>query len=145
MRLVGAGGVRRPCRAGCAAGAEPRGLICLNDRVAMGPTRPWPSDGLTVPGDVSVVSFDGSELATWLRPLVMSVALPFAELGAQAVRLLTGAEPIEPIVTRVAMTVQAGGVAAGPDPVRHPSTHLSRVGYCEARHFTTDRPARTCR
>ena len=64
--------------------------------------------GLTVPGDVAVVSFDGSELATWLRPPVVSVALPFAELGAQAVRLLTGAEPIEPIVTRVAMTVQEG-------------------------------------
>ena len=91
-----------------AAGAEPRGLICLNDRVTMGAYQALSERGLTVPGDVAVVSFDGSELATWLRPPVVSVALPFAELGAQAVRLLTGAEPIEPIVTRVAMTVQEG-------------------------------------
>ncbi len=73
-----------------AAGAAPRGLICLNDRVTMGAYQALAERGLSVPGDVAVVSFDGSELATWLRPPVVSVALPFAELGALAVRLLTG-------------------------------------------------------
>ena len=101
--------------------------------------------GLAVPGDVAVVSFDGSELATWLRPPVVSVALPFAELGAQAVRLLTGAEPIEPSVTRVAMTVQGGDVAPGLEPRETPVDTPVTRRYCEARHFTTDRPARTCR
>ena len=37
--------------------------------------------GLAIPDDVSVVSFDGSELAGWLRPTLASVALPFFEMG----------------------------------------------------------------
>jgi LacI family transcriptional regulator len=44
--------------------------------------------GLEVPGDVSVVSFDGSNLASWLRPSLTSVALPFTEMGVLGVELL---------------------------------------------------------
>ena len=69
-------------------GARPRALICLNDRVAMGTYQALGEAGLAIPRDVAVVSFDGSELASWLRPPVVSVALPFHELGATAVRLL---------------------------------------------------------
>jgi LacI family transcriptional regulator len=71
-----------------AAGHRPRALICLNDRVAMGVYQALAERHLAVPRDVSVVSFDGSELASWLRPRVTSVALPFEEMGALAVRLL---------------------------------------------------------
>ncbi len=70
------------------AGHRPRGLICLNDRVAMGVYQALGDQGLTVPDDVAVVSFDGSELASWLRPHVTSVELPFAAMGDLAVRLL---------------------------------------------------------
>jgi LacI family transcriptional regulator len=41
-----------------------------------------------VPDDVSVVSFDDSDLARWLRPQLSSVALPHFELGRRAVELL---------------------------------------------------------
>ena len=44
--------------------------------------------GLGVPHDVAVVSFDGSELASWLRPRLASVALPFAAMGRRAVEIL---------------------------------------------------------
>jgi LacI family transcriptional regulator len=37
---------------------------------------------------VSVVSFDGSALASWLRPRAVSVVLPFRSMGALAVELL---------------------------------------------------------
>lgn len=63
-------------------------LICLNDRVAMGTYQALADQGLVVPDDVSVVSFDGSQLADWLRPSVTSVALPFVELGRRAAKLL---------------------------------------------------------
>jgi LacI family transcriptional regulator len=54
----------------------------------MGTYQALATNGLDVPRDVSVVSFDGSELATWLRPEVTSVALPLAEIGARAVQML---------------------------------------------------------
>jgi len=41
-------------------------LICLNDRIAMGCYQAIADCGLRIPDDVSVVSFDGSDLAGWL-------------------------------------------------------------------------------
>jgi LacI family transcriptional regulator len=70
------------------SGVRPRALICLNDRVALGAYQALQEAGLSVPGDVSVVSFDDSDLAGWLRPALTSVALPHAELGRRAVELL---------------------------------------------------------
>jgi LacI family transcriptional regulator len=62
-----------------------------------------------------VVSFDGSELAEWLRPRVTSVALPFAEMGARAVELVLGLQvPPADGVVLVDMPLQPGGsVASG--------------------------------
>ena len=69
-------------------GARPSALICLNDRVAMGAYQALAEHDLCVPGDVAVVSFDGSDLASWLRPCLTSLALPFAEMGTRAVEIL---------------------------------------------------------
>jgi LacI family transcriptional regulator len=57
------------------AGPLPTAFICANDR-------------LSVPGDVSVISFDDSELAAWLRPGLTSIALPHYDMGTKAVELL---------------------------------------------------------
>ena len=46
--------------------------------------------GRTVPGDVSVMSFDDSDLAAWLQPPLSSVAIPHGEMARHAVRLLLG-------------------------------------------------------
>lgn len=89
------------------AGTVPRALITMNDRVAMGTYQALADHGLRVPTDVSVVSFDGSDLAQWLRPQLTSVVLPYAELGARAVDLLLGAGR-ETGVTRMPMPVAAG-------------------------------------
>lgn len=69
-------------------GTRPAALICLNDRIAFGAYQALQEAGLSVPEDVSVVSFDDSDLAGWLRPALTSVALPHAELGRRAVELL---------------------------------------------------------
>jgi LacI family transcriptional regulator len=71
-----------------ATGHEPRALICANDRVAMGAYQALAHAGLRIPQDVSVVSFDDSELAGWLEPGLTSIALPHEELGRTAVELL---------------------------------------------------------
>jgi LacI family transcriptional regulator len=41
-----------------------------------------------IPDHLSIVSFDDSDLAGWLRPELTSIALPHYELGRRAVRLL---------------------------------------------------------
>jgi LacI family transcriptional regulator len=41
-----------------------------------------------VPDDVSIIAFDDSDLARWLRTQLSSVALPHFELGRRAVELL---------------------------------------------------------
>jgi LacI family transcriptional regulator len=71
-----------------AAGARPSAVVCLNDRIAMGVYQAFAEQGITIPADVAAVSFDGSELATWLRPALTSVAIPYADLGTVAVDML---------------------------------------------------------
>jgi LacI family transcriptional regulator len=76
------------------AGERPTGLICLNDRVAFGAYQAIAEAGLRIPQDISVVSFDDSDLASWLRPALTSIAIPHFELGRRAVEvLLTSPRP----------------------------------------------------
>ena len=70
----------------------PRALICLNDRIAFGAYPAACEAGLRIPDQLSVVSFDDSDLAGWLRPELTSIALPHYELGRRAVRLLLAAD-----------------------------------------------------
>lgn len=69
--------------------AAPSALICANDRVAFGAYQALNDAGLKIPDDVSLVSFDDSDLASWLRPALSSIALPHDAMGRAAVELLT--------------------------------------------------------
>ncbi|MGZ4471985.1 MAG: LacI family DNA-binding transcriptional regulator [Nocardioidaceae bacterium] len=91
-----------------ASGARPEAMICLNDRVAMGAYQALEEAGLDVPGDVSVVSFDATELASWLRPTLTSVEVPYAELGRRAVQLLMEPGGPAPGVRTVPMPLRGG-------------------------------------
>ncbi|GAA0909194.1 LacI family DNA-binding transcriptional regulator [Virgisporangium ochraceum] len=86
-------------------GVRPRAVICLNDRIAFGVYQALQEAGLVVPDDVSVVSFDDSDLARWLRPGLTSIALPHAEMGRRAVELLLDGAP--PTVERIPMPLAA--------------------------------------
>ncbi|GAB3423596.1 LacI family DNA-binding transcriptional regulator [Flindersiella endophytica] len=67
---------------------QPRAIICLNDRLALGAYQALDDFGLKVPSDVSVVSFDDHPIATWIRPKVTTIALPHYDLGRRAVEVL---------------------------------------------------------
>ncbi|WP_307802318.1 LacI family DNA-binding transcriptional regulator [Cellulomonas fengjieae] len=67
---------------------HPRALICFNDRLAFGAYQALQESGLTIPDDVSVVSFDDYPMAEWLRPGLSSFAIPHEQLGRRAVELL---------------------------------------------------------
>lgn len=70
------------------AGLRPTALACLNDRVALGVYQALADAGLSVPHDVSVLCFEGSQLATWLRPGVTSIDRSLEAMGRRAVELL---------------------------------------------------------
>jgi LacI family transcriptional regulator len=66
-----------------------------------------------VPQDVSLVSFDDSELASWLRPALSGIALPEFEMGRHAVDILLADEPTSGVV-RVPMRVRSRDSIAPP-------------------------------
>lgn len=101
-----------------ASDQPPRALICLNDRVAFGAYQAIADAGLRIPDDVSVVSFDDSELARWLRPQLTSVALPYFDMGRMAVEAILGLRPELAEAQRqehlVAMPLRERGSIAAP-------------------------------
>jgi LacI family transcriptional regulator len=78
--------------AGWWANERPTAVIALNDRAAMGVYQAVAAAGLGIPDDLSVVSFDNSDLARWLDPALSSIDLPYFELGRKAVELLVAAD-----------------------------------------------------
>lgn len=67
---------------------RPTALMCANDFLALGVLRAAAEVGLRVPADLSVVGFDGTEVATAVTPPLTTVRVPTVEMGRTAVRLL---------------------------------------------------------
>jgi LacI family transcriptional regulator len=65
-----------------------RAFLCMNDRLAFGAYQALAELGLAIPRDVSLISFDNDEIATYLRPPLSTIALPHEEMGQRAVELL---------------------------------------------------------
>lgn len=108
-------------------GERPTALVCLNDRIALGAYQAVQAAGLRIPHDISVVSFDDSALASWLRPALTSIALPHLEMGRLAVeRLLDGRT--SPGVARVAMPVRRRASVAAPFDQSSSRVHTRREG-----------------
>jgi len=68
--------------------SPPRALLCMNDRLAFGAYQAIADLGLKVPQDVSIMSFDNDEVASYLRPGLSTIGLPHDAMGARAVELL---------------------------------------------------------
>ncbi|WP_159609897.1 LacI family DNA-binding transcriptional regulator [Glutamicibacter sp. JC586] len=66
----------------------PDAIICANDRVAMGVFQALAEKQLIPGKDLSVLSFDDEIIASYLRPQLSSIRLPYQEMGALAVELL---------------------------------------------------------
>jgi LacI family transcriptional regulator len=92
---------------------RPRALICCNDRLALGAYQALTEAGLAVHRDVSVVSFDDSDLASWLRPGLTSIALPHYDLGRRAVELLLAGQQA-PVHHRIPMPLRLRASVAAP-------------------------------
>ena len=103
-------------RAFLAEGPDITAMVCLNDRVALGVYQALAEAGLRVPHDVSVVSFDDSSLASWLRPGLTSVAPPYEEMGIRAVEGVLDAYMPPREITVSAAVRHRGSVGRSPRP-----------------------------
>ncbi|MBS3764763.1 MAG: substrate-binding domain-containing protein [Planctomycetes bacterium] len=63
-------------------------LIAQNDHVAIGAIQAFNSRGMLVPEDVSVMGFDGTEVAQHCMPPLTTVKIPLEEIGERGVKLL---------------------------------------------------------
>ncbi|XAZ30124.1 LacI family DNA-binding transcriptional regulator [Paenarthrobacter ureafaciens] len=71
-------------------------VVALNDALAAGAYEAFRQAGLTIPDDVSIVSFDDDDIVSFLRPQLTSVALPFETMGRRAVQMALNAGSSRP-------------------------------------------------
>ncbi len=68
---------------------RPTAVFSATDEMAIGAIHCIQDSGLTVPGDISVISVDNSRMASMVRPQLTAVAQPMYDIGAVSMRLLT--------------------------------------------------------
>jgi len=73
---------------GLAQGLEFTAVFAMSDMMAVGAARALNEAGLRVPEDVSIVGFDGIELAKYLTPSIATIKQPSEELAAESIKLL---------------------------------------------------------
>lgn len=105
--------VERKLRAGWWESDSPTAVIAMNDRAAMGVYQAVTGAGLRVPDDLSVISFDNSDLARWLHPALSSLDLPYFAIGQRAVELLLSGDA-PPEVHKLEMQLRARDSVAAP-------------------------------
>lgn len=66
---------------------RPTAIIVASDPMAMGVYKAISKSGLTIPDDISVVSFDDVEMNQYLVPSLSSVRMEAREMGKTAVKL----------------------------------------------------------
>lgn len=93
-------------------------VVAFNDVMAIGFIRGLQALGLHVPGDVSVVGFDNSQLGVLTTPSLTSVASPLHEQGTTAVRNLLAI---------------IGGASATHEPVLLPTKLVPRSSTAKAK------------
>ena len=90
-----------------------KALLCMNDRIAFGAYQALTEAGLSVPGDVSIVSFDNDELAAYLRPGLTTVGLPHEAMGRRAVELLLAGENVGEVLVPMPVVKRASIASVG--------------------------------
>ncbi|RWE66101.1 LacI family DNA-binding transcriptional regulator [Mesorhizobium sp.] len=70
------------------ASAEPTAILAMSDRIAMAAIEWLAARGIAVPGDVSIIGFDGVPDAALCDPPLTTIAQPIAEIGRRAARTI---------------------------------------------------------
>ncbi len=89
-------------------------VIAANDNIAFGVYEALSELHLEIPGDVSVISFDDDEVASYHRPGLTTARLPYQEMARIGVEMVLGARAPEdtlvpmPLIRRGSLGVLAG-------------------------------------
>jgi LacI family repressor for deo operon, udp, cdd, tsx, nupC, and nupG len=78
---------------------RPTGVVCASDEMAIGFIKTMTGAGVAVPGEISVVGFDGIEFADYCEPTLTTIRQPRRELGAAGARALLASLRGEPPAT----------------------------------------------
>ena len=97
-------------------GARFTALFCANDETAVGALLGLEEHGLRVPEDISVVGFDDTRSAAFVRPPLTTVQQDFSAMGREAVEYLVS------IVRNPGTTVHQRVLSAPDGPKEHGST-----------------------
>lgn len=94
---------------------RPTAIVCGNDQIALQVYCAALELGLSIPGDVSLIGFDDFDaISNVVRPGLTTVALPYPEMGALAVktllRMLGGEPPKTPHTRFKCKLVERGSV-----------------------------------
>ncbi len=82
------GAAERAVRRAIDHGVEFDGILCRDDKFAVGALRALHDAGRTVPGDVAVIGWDDTALASYTRPTLSSVSPEKGALAEVALELL---------------------------------------------------------
>ena len=112
-------------------GAEVTAVFLSNDQMALGLLNALHQEGLSVPGDVSVVGFDDVPEAAYYSPPLTTVRQDFAELGRRGVALvlarLSGRDhQTEPVIPQLVVRSSTAAPPATGVP-RAPSQGVSTL------------------
>lgn len=78
-------------------------ILAQNEIAAISVMQVLQKEGTEVPGDVSVMGFDGTDLCDLVSPRLSAVSLPLAEIGATAIEVLNRQIDGEPASTQAVM------------------------------------------
>lgn len=70
------------------SGLTPTACLCSNDVIAIGAMRALRESGLSVPGDISIISMDDINVGQYLDPALTTIHLPLAEMGRMTAKIL---------------------------------------------------------
>ena len=92
------------CRELLESGVDFTALFCVSDLTAIGAYRAIYESGRRIPGDISVVGFDGIELGAYIEPPITTMFQPRDRMVTETVRILIdmieGSEDHEQIVLK---------------------------------------------
>jgi len=98
-------------------GERPTAVICSSDLMAIGAMQEAATLEVPVPGELSIVGFDGIDAANWTNPPLTTVEQPIDEIARTAVEALWGqvARPFERQPSYVFRPrLRLGGTTAAP-------------------------------